>query len=264
MKILVPVKRVVDPNVRVRISAGGTIDTNGLKMSLNPFDECALEKALQLKEAGHASQVSVITCGQATSQDVLRTALAMGADNAVLLDTGAATATLDSLAVARLLGAYLSVHGEHGTSGTFGLVLCGKQAIDDDTGGVAAMLAGLLGWPQALDASAIDAHGAGWRVTCGDDSGTVTWQLDGAAVVSADLRLAEPRRVTLPSIVKAKQKPLATLDAATLGVELAPQSRIVELRDPPARQAGVRVADTAALLDALTAHRVFDRTGAIA
>jgi electron transfer flavoprotein beta subunit len=267
IKILVPVKRVVDPNVRVRVSAGGTIDTNGLKMSLNPFDECALEKALQLKEAGHASQVSVITCGQATSQDVLRTALAMGADNAVLLDTGAATATLDSLAVARLLHAYLSVQGTLGTSGTsdtFGLVLCGKQAIDDDTGGVAAMLAGLLGWPQALDASAIVAHGAGWRVTCGDDSGTATWQLEGAAVVSADLRLAEPRRVTLPSIVKAKQKPLVTLDAATLGAELAPRNRIVELSDPPARQAGVKVADTAALLDALSAHRVFDRTGAVA
>ncbi|EEA00940.1 Electron transfer flavoprotein alpha/beta-subunit [Burkholderia sp. H160] len=259
INILVPVKRVVDPNVRVRVGAGGAIDTNGLKMSLNPFDECALEKALQLKEAGHASQVTVITCGQAHSQDVLRTALAMGADNAVLLDAGAAAATLDSLAVTRLLHAYLSAHGD-----AFGLVLCGKQAIDDDTGGVAAMLAGLLDWPQALDASAIVAHGAGWRVTCGDDSGTATWQLDGAAVVSADLRIAEPRRVSLPNIVKARQKPLATLDAATLGVTLTPQSRIVELRDPPARQAGVKVVDTAALLDALAAHRVFDRVGAIA
>ncbi|TKC79246.1 electron transfer flavoprotein subunit beta/FixA family protein [Trinickia terrae] len=258
LNILVPVKRVVDPNVRVRVGANGAIDTNGLKMSLNPFDECALEKALQLREAGHASQVTVITCGQANSQDVLRTALAMGADNAVLLDTGAATATLDSLAVARLLRAYLSAHD------AFGLVLCGKQAIDGDTGGVAAMLAGLLGWPQALDASAIETNGSGWRVTCGDDSGTAAWQLDGAAVVSADLRLAEPRRVTLPSIVKAKQKPLATIDAATLGVELAPQSRIVELREPPARQAGVKVADTAALLDALAAHRVFEPAGAVA
>jgi electron transfer flavoprotein beta subunit len=259
INILVPVKRVVDPNVRVRVSAGGIIDTNGLKMSLNPFDECALEKALQLKEAGHAAQVTVITCGQTNSQDVLRTALAMGADKAVLLDTGAATATLDSLAVARLLRAYMSAHGD-----ACGLVLCGKQAIDGDTGGVAAMLAGLLDWPQALDASAIEVHDAGWRVTCGDAAGTATWQLDGAAVVSADLRLAEPRRVTLPSIVKAKQKPLTTLDATTLGVDLAPQSRIVELRDPPARQAGVTVADTAALLEALAAHRVFDRAGAVA
>ncbi len=258
INILVPVKRVVDPNVRVRVTAGGIVDTNGLKMSINPFDECALEKALQLKEAGHAAQVTVITCGQTHSQDVLRTALAMGADQAVLLDTGAANSTLDSLAVARLLRAYLSAHDG------FGLVLCGKQAIDDDTGGVAAMLAGLLDWPQALDASAIEAHDAGWRVTCGDAAGTATWQLDGAAVVSADLRLAEPRRVTLPSIVKAKQKPLTTLDAATLGVGLAPQSRIVELRDPPARQAGIKVADTAALLEALAAHRVFDRAGAVA
>ncbi|MBB5398079.1 electron transfer flavoprotein beta subunit [Paraburkholderia youngii] len=257
IKILVPVKRVVDPNVRVRVSASGTIETAGLKMSLNPFDECAVERALQLKEAGHASHVTVITCGQTTSQDVLRTALAMGADSAVLLDTGAATSTLDSLAVARLLQSYLS------TQDCYGLVLCGKQAIDGDTGGVPAMLAGLLDLPQALDACAIEADGTGWRVTSGDDTGTVTWRLEGAAVVSADLRLAEPRRVTLPSIVKAKQKPLATIDAATFNIDLAPRAQIVELNDPPAREAGIKVKDTATLIEALASHRVFEQAGAV-
>jgi len=258
IKILVPVKRVVDPNVRVRVSAAGSIDTNGLKMSLNPFDECAVEKALQLKEAGYATHVTVLTCGQSNCQDVLRTALAMGADDAVLIDTDGATATLDSLAVARLLHAYLSAHEG------YGLVLCGKQAIDDDTGGVAAMLAGLLDWPQALDASAIDADANGWRVTCGDDAGTATWRLEGAAVVSADLRLAEPRRVTLPSIVKAKQKPLKTIDASIFNVDLAPRTRLVGLSDPPARQAGIKVADTAALIEAIAAQRVFEQTGVAA
>jgi electron transfer flavoprotein beta subunit len=183
MKILVPVKRVVDANVRVRIGSAGTVDTAGLKMSLNPFDECAVEQALCLREAGVASSVTVLTCGLPVCQDVLRTALAMGADDAVLIDT--ASASPDSLGVARLLHAFIATDAD-----AYGLVLCGKQAIDDDIGGVAAMLAALLGWPQALNASAIEAAGSGWRVTCGDDTGTATWRLDGPAVVSADLRLA--------------------------------------------------------------------------
>ncbi|WP_321839825.1 electron transfer flavoprotein subunit beta/FixA family protein [Paraburkholderia bannensis] len=255
IRILVPVKRVVDPNVRVRLSAAGAIDTTGLKMSLNPFDECALEKALQLKEAGVATHVSVLTCGLPTHQDVLRTALAMGADDAVLIDTGAATATLDSLAVARLVAAHMR-------EVDYGLVLCGKQAIDGDIGGVAAMLAALLGWPQALNASALDAVDGGWRVSCGDDAGTSTWQLDGPAVVSADLRLAEPRRVTLPSIVKAKQKPLATREAAASGTSLDAQSSVLALNDPPVREPGVKVEGIAALLDALAGQRVFETAGA--
>lgn len=255
IRILVPVKRVVDPNVRVRLSAAGAIDTAGLKMSLNPFDECALEKALQLKEAGVAAHVTVLTCGLPAHQDVLRTALAMGADDAVLIDTGAATATLDSLAVARLIAAHMS-------EADYGLVLCGKQAIDGDIGGVAAMLAALLGWPQALNASALDAVDGGWRVSCGDDAGTSTWQLDGAAVVSADLRLAEPRRVTLPSIVKAKQKPLATRDAAASGTSLDARSSVLALNDPPVRKPGVKVEGIAALLDALAGQRVFATAGA--
>ncbi|CAB3655047.1 Electron transfer flavoprotein subunit beta [Paraburkholderia rhynchosiae] len=255
IRILVPVKRVVDANVRVRVSTSGAIDTTGLKMSLNPFDECAVEKALQLREAGVASQVTVVTCGQSTSQDVLRTALAMGADDAVLIDTGAASATVDSLAVARSLRAYMA-------TSDFGLVLCGKQAIDNDIGGVAAMLAALLGWSQALNASALSARDAHWQVTCGDDGGTSVWELDGPSVISADLRLAEPRRVTLPSIVKAKQKPLVTIDGASLGVDMTPSTTIVELRDPPVREGGIKVANTVALLDALAAQRPLDNLGA--
>ncbi|WP_120298086.1 electron transfer flavoprotein subunit beta/FixA family protein [Paraburkholderia sp. BL23I1N1] len=254
MNILVPVTRVVDANVRVRVAANGSIDTTGLKMSLNPFDECALEKALQLREAGAASKVTVITCGTQTSQDVLRTALAMGADDAMLIDTSAATSTLDSLAVARLLNAHMA-------SRAYGLVLCGKQAIDGDIGGVAAMLAALLDWPQALNSCALSVDSTGWSVTCGDDAGTTTWLLEGPAVVSADLRLADPRRVTLPSIVKAKQKPLAIVDAATLAVDLTPRSQIVRLSDPPVRQAGIKFADSAALISALTERCVFDQAG---
>lgn len=255
IRILVPVKRVVDPNVRVRVSAAGAIDTAGLKMSLNPFDECALEKALQLKETGVASHVTVLTCGLPAHQDVLRTALAMGADDAVLIDTDAATPTLDSLAVARLVAAHMKDAG-------YGLVLCGKQAIDGDTGGVAAMLAALLGWPQALNAGALDAIDGGWRVSCGDDAGTATWHLDGPAVISADLRLAEPRRVTLPSIVKAKQKPLATHASTAFGVALDAQSRVLALGEPPVREPGIRVDGVDALLQALAGQRVFETVGA--
>ncbi|CAE6726519.1 electron transfer flavoprotein subunit beta/FixA family protein [Paraburkholderia haematera] len=254
LNILVPVKRVVDANVRVRVAANGSIDTAGLKMSLNPFDECAIEKALQLRESGAASKVTVVTCGTHASQDVLRTALAMGADDAVLIDTATATSTLDSLAVARLLDAHMATRA-------YGLVLCGKQAIDGDIGGVAAMLAALLDWPQALNAGALSADGTGWSVICGDDTGTATWRLEGPAVISADLRLADPRRVTLPSIVKAKQKPLAIVDAATLAIDLTPRSHIVKLRDPPVRPPGIKVADSAALIAALIERRVFDQSG---
>jgi electron transfer flavoprotein beta subunit len=257
MKILVPVKRVVVANVRVRIGSAGIVDTTGLKMSLNPFDECAVEQALRLREAGVASSVTVLTCGLPVCQDVLRTALAMGADDAVLIDT--ASASPDSLGIARLLHAFMTTDAG---ADAYGLVLCGKQAIDGDIGGVAAMLAALLGWPQALNASAIEAAGRGWLVTCGDDAGTATWRLDGPAVVSADLRLADPRRVTLPSIVKAKQKPLRTLDAATYSFSLEAQTRIVEMAEPAVRQPGIKVADTAALLGAIGSQRLFQNVGA--
>ena len=254
MNILVPVKRVVDANVRVRVSSNGAINTTGLKMSLNPFDECAVEKALQLKAAELASRVTVVSCGDSAAQDVLRTTLAMGADDAVLIDLGKAGQTsppLDSLTVARLLHAFMG--GED-----YGLVLCGKQAIDDDIGGVAAMLAALLGWPQALNAGGLDTEPDGWRVTCADDTGTAIWKLRGPSVVSADLRLAEPRRVTLPNIVKARQKLLKTVDASSLGVDLTPHTHIVELAEPAARQPGIKVANIAALLAALGTERLFD------
>ena len=257
LKILVPVKRVVDPNVRVRVGTSGAIETAGLKMSINPFDECALEMALRLREAGHAAHVSVVTCGSPAGQDVLRTGLAMGADDAILIDAGDAAASLDPLGVARLLKAFLD-------TSPYDLVLCGKQAIDDDTGGVAPMLAGLLGWPLGLDATALARDGDGWRVTCGDDSGTATWRLSGRAVVSADLRLAEPRRVTLPSIIKAKQKPLAVVEAARFGIDLAPASQTVRLEEPAVRRAGERVADIDALVAALASHHVFVHSGASA
>jgi electron transfer flavoprotein beta subunit len=261
MKILVPVKRVVDANVRVRIGSAGSVDTAGLKMSLNPFDECAVEQALRLRETGVASSVTVLTCGLPVCQDVLRTALAMGADNAVLIDT--ANASPDSLGIARLLHAFITADtAADADTDAYGLVLCGKQAIDDDIGGVAAMLAALLGWPQALNASAMEADGSSWRVTCGDDAGTATWRLDGPAVVSADLRLAEPRRVTLPSIVKAKQKALRTLDTATLDVALGTQIQIVGMAEPAVRQPGIKVADTAALLGAIGSERLFQNVGA--
>ncbi|TDV09183.1 electron transfer flavoprotein subunit beta/FixA family protein [Paraburkholderia caballeronis] len=252
-RILVPVKRVVDPNVRVRVNSSGAVETTGLKMSLNPFDECALERALRLKEAGVATRVTVLTCGKPVAQDVLRTALAMGADDAVLIDAG--DAAPDSLSIAQLLHAWLA-------GNACDLILCGKQAIDDDIGGVAAMLAGLLDWPQALNASALEADADGWLVTCGDDAGTAVWKLDGPAVISADLRLAEPRHVTLPNLMKAKQKPLATIAADTLGV--APESRfdVVRVSDPPARAAGIKVPDAAALIDALAGRNVFAHAGA--
>jgi electron transfer flavoprotein beta subunit len=254
-RILVPVKRVVDANVRVRVGSSGGIDTTGLKISINPFDECAVEKALRMKEAGEAMQVTVITCGQAVSQDVLRTALAMGADDAVLIDVGAASATLDPLAVAKLLRAFVE-------NNDYGFVLCGKQAIDDDTGGVAAMLAALLGWSQALNASQIDADGDGWKVTCGDDTGTATWKLNGPSVVSADLRLADPRRVTLPSIVKAKQKPLKVIDGSAFGADLTPKFKVLSMAEPAMRKSGTKVATTAELVSAIGRQRLFHNVGA--
>jgi electron transfer flavoprotein beta subunit len=256
MKILVPVKRVVDANVRVRINSSNSVDTSGLKMSLNPFDECAVEQALRLREAGVASSVTVLTCGEPVCQDVLRIALAMGADDAVLIATSGALP--DSLGIARLLQAFMAADADRGG---YGLVLCGKQAIDDDIGGVAAMLAALLGWPQALNASAMQAADADWLVTCGDDAGTTTWHLEGAAVISADLRLAEPRRVTLPSIVKAKQKPLRSIDATNFNVVLQPKTRITTISEPVARKPGIKVADTTALLGAIGRERLFQHVG---
>jgi electron transfer flavoprotein beta subunit len=246
MKILVPVKRVVDYNVKVRVKADNTgVELDNVKMSMNPFDEIAVEEAVRLKEAGIATEVLAVTCGVAAAQDILRTALAIGADRAILVDVGAAELeTLQPLAVAKLLKAISDKEQP-------GLVLCGKQAIDDDANQTAQMLAALQGWPQATFAS---------KVVIGDGKATVTREVDGGletlavslpAVISADLRLNEPRYATLPNIMKAKKKPLETIAAASLGVDIAPRLAVRTVQEPAKRKAGVIVPDVATLIEKL-------------
>jgi electron transfer flavoprotein beta subunit len=246
LKILVPVKRVVDYNVKVRVKADNSgVELDNVKMSMNPFDEIAVEEAVRLKEAGIASEVVVVTCGVAAAQDILRTALAIGADRAILVDVGAAGLdTLQPLAVAKLLKAIADKEQP-------GLVLCGKQAIDDDASQTAQMLAALQGWPQATFAS---------KVVIADGQATVTREVDGGletlavslpAVISADLRLNEPRYATLPNIMKAKKKPLETIAAASLGVDIAPRLIVRTVQEPAKRKAGVLVPDVATLIDKL-------------
>jgi electron transfer flavoprotein beta subunit len=246
LKILVPVKRVVDYNVKVRVKADNSgVELDNVKMSMNPFDEIAVEEAVRLKEAGIASEVVVVTCGVAPAQDILRTALAIGADRAILVDVGAAELeTLQPLAVAKLLKAVADKEQP-------GLVLCGKQAIDDDASQTAQMLAALQGWPQATFAS---------KVVIADGKATVTREVDGGletlavslpAVISADLRLNEPRYATLPNIMKAKKKPLETIAAASLGVDIAPRLKVRTVQEPAKRKAGVLVPDVATLIEKL-------------
>ena len=246
LKILVPVKRVVDYNVKVRVKADNSgVELDNVKMSMNPFDEIAVEEAVRLKEAGIASEVVVVTCGVAAAQDILRTALAIGADRAILVDVGAAELeTLQPLAVAKLLKAVADKEQP-------GLVICGKQAIDDDASQTAQMLAALQGWPQATFAS---------KVVIADGKATVTREVDGGletlvvslpAVISADLRLNEPRYATLPNIMKAKKKPLETVAAASLGVDIAPRLTVRTVQEPAKRKAGVIVPDVATLIEIL-------------
>ena len=239
MKILVPVKRVVDYNVKVRVRADGSgVDTANVKMSMNPFDEIAVEEALRLKEAGVASEVIAVSAGVASCQDTLRTAMALGADRAILIETDA---RLQPLAVAKLLRAVCEMEQPQ-------LVLCGKQAIDDDANQTGQMLAALMNWPQATFAS---------KITIAGDLATVTREIDGGletvaitlpAVVTADLRLNEPRYATLPNIMKAKKKPLAITTPGELGVVVAPRLTTLSMAEPPKRSAGVRVADVAELV----------------
>ncbi|MDR5818313.1 electron transfer flavoprotein subunit beta/FixA family protein [Caballeronia sp. LZ033] len=242
MKVMAAVKRVVDYNVNVRVKADHSgVETSNVKMSMNPFDEIAVEAAVRLKEAGHASEVIAVTCGPAQSAETLRTALAIGADRGVHIHTDA---ELQPLAVAKLLKA--AVEREEAQ-----LVILGKQAIDDDAGQTGQLLAALLDWPQATFAS---------RIEIGTDTATVTREVDGGlevieltlpAIVTTDLRLNEPRYVTLPNIMKAKKKPVDTLRPAELGVDPAPRLKTLTVKEPPARQAGVRVTDVAALIDKL-------------
>ncbi len=239
MKILVPVKRVVDYNVKVRVKADGSnVDITSAKMSMNPFDEIAVEEAVRLKEAGIASEVVAVSAGVANCQDTLRTALALGADRAILIATDA---QLQPLAVAKLLKAVCEKEQPQ-------LVLCGKQAIDDDASQTGPMLAALMNWPQATFASKLIVNAGKALVTREIDGGLETLEIALPALVSADLRLNEPRYATLPNIMKAKKKPLATITPEELGVNVAPRLTTLAMAEPPKRAAGVRVANVAELI----------------
>ena len=242
MKILVPVKRVVDYNVKVRVKADGSgVETANVKMSMNPFDEIAVEEAVRLKEAGTATEVIAVSVGPAQAQETLRTALAMGADRAVLVQTDAET---QPLAVAKVLKALVDRDGST-------LVVLGKQAIDDDCNQTGQMLAALLGWPQGTFASKVTVEGGAVTVIREIDGGLETVNLTLPAVVTADLRLNEPRYASLPNIMKAKKKPLETVTPDALGVDVAPRLKTLTVAEPPKRKAGVKVADVAALVDKL-------------
>lgn len=241
MHILVPVKRVVDHNVKVRLKSDGSgVDTSSVKMSINPFDEVAVEQAVRLREKGLASKVTVVTCGAASSQDVLRTALAMGADAAVLIDPS--TAELDPLNVAGLLKALVEREN-------VGLVVCGKQAIDDDLGATGPMLAALLDWPQAISVNRLNLEGAQLEVSCDGDNGTEQWRLPTPAVLTVDLRLCDPRSITLPNMMRAKKVAVTTLPASELAATSAPRARVASMSEPAARPAGIMVPDVAALAE---------------
>jgi electron transfer flavoprotein beta subunit len=242
MKILVAVKRVVDYNVKVRVKADGTgVETANVKMSMNPFDEIAMEEAVRLKEAGKATEIVAVSLGVAACQETLRTALAMGADRAVLVET---SVELQPLAVAKLLKAIVEREKP-------GLVILGKQAIDDDANQSGQMLAALLGWPQGTFASKVELAEGHIRVTREIDGGLETVELKLPAVVTTDLRLNEPRYITLPNIVKAKKKPLETFTPEALGVEVTPRLKVLKVEEPPRRKAGVRVADVKELVQRL-------------
>jgi electron transfer flavoprotein beta subunit len=242
MKILVPVKRVVDYNVKVRVKADGSgVETANVKFSMNPFDEIAVEEAVRIKEAGTANEVVAVTIGPAGAQETLRTALAMGADRAILVQTDA---EVQPLAVAKALKALVEKE-------TPQLVVLGKQAIDDDCNQTGQMLAALLGWAQGTFAS---------KVVLGDGSLTVTREIDGGletielalpAVVTTDLRLNEPRYASLPNIMKAKKKPLDTVTPDALGVDMAPRLTTLKVAEPAKRQAGIKVPDVATLVEKL-------------
>jgi electron transfer flavoprotein beta subunit len=239
MKVLVPVKRVVDANVRVRVKADGSaVDIANVKLSMNPFDEISVEEAVRLKEAGAASEVVVASCGVQGCQETLRTAMATGADRGILVETDA---ELQPLAVAKLLKALVDREQPQ-------LVMLGKQAIDDDANQVGQMLAALLGWPQATFASKVSVEAGKASVTREIDGGLETIEVDLPAVVTTDLRLNTPRYATLPNIMKAKKKPLEVVTPASLGVDIAPRLTALKLAEPVKREAGIRVADAAELV----------------
>ena len=242
MKVLVPVKRVVDYNVKVRVKSDGTgVELANVKMSMNPFDEIAVEEALRLKEAGKATEVVVVSIGPAQASETIRTGLAMGADRGILVK---AEGTVEPLAVAKLLKAVVEEEKPD-------LVLMGKQSIDGDNNAVGQMLSALLDWPQATFASAVEIDGGKAKVTREVDGGLQTLEIDLPAVVTVDLRLNEPRYASLPNIMKAKKKPLDVKALDSLGADVAPRLKVLKVTEPPKRAGGVKVETAADLVTKL-------------
>ena len=242
MKVLVPVKRVIDYNVKVRVKADNSgVELANVKMAMNPFDEIAVEQALRLKEAGGADEVVAVSIGPAQNQETIRTALAMGADRGIHIE---ASHDIESLAVAKLLKAVVERENP-------GLVLVGKQAIDDDCNQTGQMLAALLGWAQGTFVSALEVTGDKAKVVREVDGGLEHLEISMPAIVSVDLRLNEPRYASLPNIMKAKKKPLDSLTVDDLGVDITPRLTIVKVEEPAAREAGIKVADVKELVEKL-------------
>ena len=242
MKALVCVKRVIDYNVKPRVKSDGTgVDLSNVKMSMNPFDEIAVEEAIRLKEKGVATEIVAVSIGPAKAQETLRTALAMGADRAILVTS---EDDVEPLAVAKILKAVTDEEQP-------GLVILGKQAIDDDSNQVGQMLAALLGWPQGTFASKVEVAGSDLNVTREVDGGLETLKLSTPAIVTTDLRLNEPRYASLPNIMKAKSKPLANKTAADFGVDTAPRLQTLKVVEPPKRSAGIKVGSVDELVEKL-------------
>lgn len=242
MKVLVPVKRVIDFNVKVRVKPDGSgVDLQNVKMAMNPFDEIAVEEALRLKEAGKATEVVVVSVGPAQAAETIRTGLAMGADRGILVKTDAPT---EPLGVAKALKAVVAAEQP-------GLVILGKQAIDDDCNQTGQMLAALLGWPQATFASKLEVEGEAATVTREIDGGLETLRLALPAIVTTDLRLNEPRYASLPNIMKAKKKPIDEKTPEELGIDLAPRLKVLKVVEPKGHRSGKRVANVAELVDML-------------
>ncbi len=239
MKILVPIKRVVDYNVKIRVKSDGTgVETAGVKMSMNPFDEIAVEEAVRLKEKGVASEIIAVSMGVATCAETIRTALAMGADRGILVETDV---DLQPLAVAKMLKVLVEREQP-------GLVIMGKQAIDDDMNATGQMLAALLGWPQGTFISKLTLEDGRAVVTREVDGGLETIALALPAIVTTDLRLNEPRYASLPNIMKARKKPIETIKPADLGIDPSPRLTVISVAEPPKRQAGVKVGSVAELV----------------
>jgi electron transfer flavoprotein beta subunit len=242
MKVLVAVKRVVDYNVRIRVKSDGSgVDIDNVKMSMNPFDENAIEEALRMREAGIASEVIAISIGDKKSQETLRTALAMGADRAIHLESAD---PVEPLAVAKLLAKIVEQESPE-------VVILGKQAIDDDSNQTGQMLAALLNWPQGSFASKATFDGNRLSLTRETDSGLETLSINLPVVITTDLRLNEPRYPKLPDIMKARKKPIDTIDATTMGVDIAPRLKVLKVTEPPAREPGIKVANAAELIEKL-------------